>query len=524
MLGNDSISEKLRNLMNYFKTTEINNFKDEEQFRVEIDEMNKEEQEHLEKEFIEYKNLGLILFDIIPYKERDLLIESLKKLFNYENFTSRQRDAYHLEFEEVLPEVEIDSTLSGYSIINIGTIQNIDIEDGFLSTPERELPSMYHNLRIKIAQFGDVYLLIIVGELKKVFKTKGIKESFIHLDDMMPNFKKSKDGQVLLSTEKSGIEWDPNMESYAKELTEFLKEFCFGFYLNKDSNQICPNIKVAYLEEIPFDNFEDWSLNKFNILKFMGFSYPKFSKINNNLWGIQSKRIANKLSIFAGLVILTSKDEDIIDKYEYPESGILIDIVNFISYNKFINVLYQLYWANYNLEKNMKDYKKSLDNYVERLNEIETRKVKMKMVSLFKLNKEITEKYLEFEMYRINEDKKYIFFTKNVVCSEGIKESIKPVKIKKIELEFNIYEYIFRYAKELLEIEKRKIELSKKEFITVFNYLNNITNLISSQINLEYQRKVKNYTWTILFFTFLMLLLTVSTVKDNLLIFLKTYI
>ena len=299
-------------------------FEDKSQFQIEIDEMNKKEQEHLEKEFVEYKNLGLILFDIIPIKERKFLIESLKKLFEYDKFTQSQRAIYRLEFEKVLPEVEIDSTLHSCCNINIGRIQNLNLgNDDFISTPERKLPLMFHNLRIDIAQFGDVYLFIIVGELKKEFKTKGIKESFIHLNDM-----EISNNREIISAQKSIIKCDPNMELYLKELTIFLKEFGFGIYLNQDSNQICPNIKVTYLEEIPFDNFEEWELKNRSLLEFMGFSFI-FSKIKNNLWGIQNKRIANKLSISAGLVILTSKDEEILDKYEFLESGILIELVNF---------------------------------------------------------------------------------------------------------------------------------------------------------------------------------------------------
>lgn len=511
---NNIITDNFKRITTYFKKKDINDFEDKEEFLIDIDDMNKKEQECLEKEFIEYKNLGIILFDVIPYKERENLIESLKKLFRYDDLTPRQRNAFRLEFEKRLPEVEINSTLHGYSIINIGTIQNLNLEDGFFNTPTTELPLMFHNLKIEITQFGDAYLLIIIGELKNEFKAKGIKKSFIHLGDMVPNIKKSEDEQVLFSAKKSGIELDPNMESYLNELTEFLKEFGFGFYLNKDSNQICPNIKVTYLDEIPYDKFEEWSLQNFRILKFMGFSYPAYSKINKNLWGIQSKRIANKLSISAGLVILASKDENIIDKYEYLESGILTEIINFILYNKFIDILYQLYWANYNLEKSTKDYKKNLDRYVDRLNEIETQKVKMKMKSLFKLNNEITKKFLHFEIYRINEEKKYNFFAKNVGCIKGFKNLVKPLKVKNIKSEFNIYEYIFLSGKELLEHEKRKIEYLNNEFDTVFNYLNNSTNLTSSQINLQYQVKVKNYTLAVLILTFIMVILTF---KDELL-------
>jgi len=502
------IIDNFRNYTTYFRKKEIDYFEGQEQFQIENDEMNKRRQEQLEKEFIEYKNLGIILFDIIPYKKREFLIESLKKLFNYDNLTPIQRCSFHLDFEKVLPEVEIDSTRHGYSIINVGTIQNLNLENGFIFTPETELPFMFHNLRIKITQFGDVYLLTIIGELKEEFKTKGIKESFIHLDDLVPNIKKSDDGRVLWRVEKSRIKCDPNMESYLKKLTEFLKEFGFGFYLNKDSNQICPNIKVTYLEEIPYDKFEDWSFNNFGFLNFLGFSFYNYSKIENNMWGIQSKRITNKLSISAGLVILASKDEDIIDNYENMESGILIEISNFISYNEFIDILYQLYWANYNLEKITKDCKKSLDNYVDRLNEMEPQKVKIKMESLFKLNNEMTKKYLRFEIYRINEDDKYNFFTKNLKYRKSIEDLVKPLKTKNSELEFNIYEYIFLSGRELLDKEKIKIESLTKEFATVFNYLNNITNLTSSQINLKYQGKVKNYTSAVLILTFIMIVLT----------------
>ena len=243
------------------------------------------------------------------------------------------------------------------------------------------------------------------------------------------------------------------------------------------------------------------------------------------MWGIQSKRITNKLSIPAGLVILASKDEDIIEKYEKYEnleSGILIEISNFISYNEFIDILYQLYWANYNLEKITKDCKKSLDNYVDRLNEIEPQKVKIKMESLFKLNNEITKKYRWFKIHRINEDNKYNFFIKNLKYRKSIEDLVNPLKIKNSELEFNIYKYIFHSGRELLDKEQIKMKFLEEEFTTVLNYLNNITNLTSSQINLKYQGKVKNYTLAVLILTFILIVLTFKNDLLNILnIFLR---
>ena len=164
-----------------------------------------------------------------------------------------------------------------------------------------------------------------------------------------------------------------------------------------------------------------------------------------------------------------------------------------------------MYWANYNVEKIIKNCKKNLDDYIDKLNDIETLKVKIKMESMFKLNNEISKKYLNFETYKIYESDKYEFFKKYVECRKSVADMVKPLKTKGIDLEFNIYESIFFSGKELLENEKRKIEVLKKEFTILFNYLNNITNLTSSKINLEYQGKVKNYTFIVLFLTFIMI-------------------
>ncbi|KXS40417.1 MAG: hypothetical protein AWU59_2544 [Methanolobus sp. T82-4] len=488
------------------KNQEQINYDLKKKFQVNLDKMNKEEQEILEKEFLEYKNLGIVLFDIVSCEERDHLIESLKKLFNYDNLTLKQKNAYRLDFDNSLPQVEIDTTLHGHSIINIGTIQNLNLKNGYFSTPERELPSMYHNLRIKIVQYRDAYLIIIIGELKDAFKTKGIKESFVHQNDMLPNFKTSEDGQLLISATKSKVEYDPNMDSYFKELAGFVKKIGFGMYLNKDCNQICPNIKVTYLDEIPYNKFEDWSLKNYHTLKFMGFSSSSFSNINNDLWGIQSKRILNKLSISAGLVILASKNDKLIDKYESFESGILIDIGDFITMEGFAKILYQLYWANFNLEAPIKDWNKSLDSYVDQFNKNGSQKTSFKMKSLFKVNNEITNKYLDFEIYRMNEEKMYKSFS-NVGYNTTTATLVKPLATKFLKKKFNIYDYLFYEGKELLELQKTKIEVLNKEFTTIFNYLNNVTTLTSSQINLSYQKKVKNYTIIVLVLTLIMVLL-----------------
>ena len=80
-----------------------------------------------------------------------------------------------------------------------------------------------------------------------------------------------------------GIEGDPNMDEYLKELSGFLGEFSVGLYLNKNPMQICPNIKITYIEKISFNGFEEWEKQNFEILMFMGFRLGLYSKIKNNL-------------------------------------------------------------------------------------------------------------------------------------------------------------------------------------------------------------------------------------------------
>ena len=141
------------------------------------------------------------------------------------------------------------------------------------------------------------------------------------------------------------------------------------------------------------------------------------------------------------------------------------------------------------------------------------------MKSLFKLNNEITKKYLNFEIYRIIEERKYYYLIKNIKYDKGLEDLVKP--LKNIGAEYNIYKYIFFSGKELLENQKREIESLKKEYDLLFNYLNNVTHLTSSQINLKYQGRVKTYTFIVLIFTFIMILLNI---KANLLSIFDTYI
>ncbi len=180
---------KSRNNDFFLKFKKENYIEDDEKIRLELIEEynreNKNSQELLEKEFIDYKNLGLILIDIVPYKNRESLIEGLKRLFVYDELTPYDREQHRIDIEKNIPKIDIEATRPGSSHVHLGRLQNSDIMGGFLGVIKRNLPPMFDNLDIFITQFGDTYILTYIAELKDEYKTKGIKESFIHHQDMI---------------------------------------------------------------------------------------------------------------------------------------------------------------------------------------------------------------------------------------------------------------------------------------------------------------------------------------------------
>jgi hypothetical protein len=518
MLKMHKYFDKIKSRINdfFFKFKKENYIEDDEKIRLElIEEYNRENknlQELLEKEFIDYKNLGLILIDIVPYKNRESLIDGLKRLFVYDELTPYDREQHRIDIEKNIPKIDIEATRQGSSRVHLGRLQNSDIMGGFLEVIKRNLPPMFDNLDVYITQFGDTYILTYVVELKAEYKTKGIKESFIHHKDLKFFEKELDDGHVMRGGERGGIECDPNMDGYFNELSQFLKEFSVGLYLNKNPTQVCPNVKITYMEKIPFHKFEEWAKQNIEILMFMGFEPVYYSRIKNYLWGIQDKRTKGNESITAGLVILASNDEEITRNYESQDRGFFDDLTRLINRN-FELILLQLYWANYNLEDSIKNWNNYITETMKELNGIAYVQNKKEMESLFKLNNLIVNNYRDFEGYRLYEERKYDFFTKNLFFNERFNKTM--IALKAFDLRNNIYKEIYTFGKWLLDQEKAKNESLREEFCRLLEYVSNITNLTNSQINLEIQSSMKIYTLLVLIFTFLMLIFTIVMVYSN---------
>jgi hypothetical protein len=502
--------DKIKSIIcNYLiKSEKVYNYENEDKREL-IDDCaieNKRWQEVLEKEYIDYKNLGLILIDIVPSKKRESIIEGLKRLFIYDKLTPLELEQSRIDIEKNVLKIENDAVLQGSFRAYIGRLQNSDIAGVFPGWPmavKRELPPMIDNLDVHIMQFGDAYILTYVAELKDEYKAKGIKESFIHHRDSIVDEKKLDDGNIQRSMKLIGSESDPNIDIYLKELSGFLGEFSVGLYLNENPTQICPNIKITYIKTIPFNDFETWARQNIGILTFMGFIPGFYSKIKNYLWGIQEKRIKGSGSIEAGFIILASNDEDIGRDNASLDRGLLIDLTRLINRDFLINLL-QLYWANHNVENIIKNWNNYIINKMEELNKIVYQQDEKKIDSLFELNTLIVNERRDFEGYRLEEEKKYDFFNTNIFFNEKFNESVTALNINKMEK--NIYKYIYDSGKKLLDIEKIQNQNLKKEFHRLFQYITNITNLTNSKISIQIQKTIKYYTFGLLILTIILVI------------------
>jgi hypothetical protein len=511
--------DKIKSIIcNYLiKSEEVYNYENEDKKELidHCDIENRRWQEVLEKEYIDYKNLGLILIDIVPYKNRESIIEGLKRLFIYDKLTALELEQSRIDIEKNVPIIEIDAILQGRFSAYIGRLQNSNIAGvfpGLLMAVQRELPRMVDNLEVHIMQFGDAYILTYVAELKDEYKVKGIKESFIHHRDSIVEEKKLDDGNIQRSIKSIGIESDPNIDIYLKELSGFLGEFSVGLYLNENPTQICPNIKITYIETIPFNDFETWARQNIEILKFMGFIPVLYSKIKNYLWGIQEKRIKGSGSIEAGFIILASNDEDIGRDHASLDRGLLIDLTKLINRDFLINLL-QLYWANHNVENPIKNWNNYITNKMDELNKIACQRDKKKIDTLFELNTLIVNECRDFEGYHLEEEKKYDFFNANIFFNKEFNKSVTAFKPNNMEK--NIYEYSYVSGKKLLDIEKIQNQNLQKEFDRLFKYITNITNLTNSKISIQIQRTIKYYTLWLFILTSLMLIFTYVIVISN---------
>jgi len=439
--------------------------------RLSIDsyyDLNKKNQKKLENEYMNVRNLAIIIIDLIPYNLKDNMVEKLRILLG------DQKDGFG--YEKLLDNIG-DIKIDGFRTWSyVGIVYNSDLKSEIWEGYKRDIPKPFVSIEISIGQLFDFYYYIIYTcNIKDEYQTKNIKETFIHMDDMVEN------KEFLSRFSHRGPDLEPNIREYQKLIENYLKEFSCGLFLNNNNLTLnIPNIKILSIEKIDFNNFEDWEIAYRSLLRFLGYHYY-YSRYDNYL--ISSSEDVfhiTKMGYGSEYVFLASENDFDYGGYADLDTAIVYKVKNLIEVKSNFYFCFLTYcWIIYQL-------KNKLIKWEEIINE-ELKKLRLcdKLKDIIKIHNNMLEQKNDFDTY-YNEE-----FFNNMEMSNSIKnydigKLFTPIKYGNIT--FNISTNISRILDGLINYESVKLEEIKKNFESFFNYSANITNMYLNKNNRKMQR------------------------------------
>ena len=428
--------------------------------------MDKQSQERLENIYINIKNLAIIIIDLIPYNLKDKMIEKLKIFLGDQKDFSR--------YGETLEDIGDAKVKGYYSKIPVGIVYNSDLKYDILEGCKCDLPEPFVSIQVSIGQISDFYYYVIYTcKIKDEFQMRGIKETFVHMNDMVYD----KETKIF---SRRGPELEPNIREYQKLIENFLKEYSSGLFLN-ENNFItnAPNIKILSIEKIDFNNFKDWEITFRSLLRFLGI-YIMYSKYDDNyLIDLSEDGLFNKIGYSSGFVFLASEDNFDLSNYVDLDSAIINGVKQFLESSiEFQNYLFSYYWIAYQMNITSVKWEDILSAELNKL------KSNDDVNEILKIHKNMIDQKIIFDTY-YNEENFNNMEINNSIKKYDIKNIVTP--LDKIGGKINIFDFLTERCNSIINLEKTKLEDIKWKFESFFNYTNNVTNLNLNKLRLRLQ-------------------------------------
>jgi hypothetical protein len=470
------------------------------------EEMNNRSRERLQKQYVDIRNLGIILVDFVPYERKQDMIEGLRNLFKKEG--EKQPIFVDEPRFDMIPDIKDEGIFSGGGTAHIGSVISSDLDWQPLQGIQRKLPNEFVYLDVTIGQFVDFsYWIAYAGLIKETHQNQGIERVFVESRDWVPYEKTTSDGRKIQGMKSKGPQVEQTIRNCQKALEDFLRPYSTGLFLNKLANKTehftCPNLKILSTQKIDFGSFQEWEMAHSDFMRFIGFERV-YSRFDNMIVGYYPETAFRERSISQGLVFLASKADFKGDGYLKPEDEIF-DNVRFLLWD-LAPLLHVIYWSSFAVEINRRKWEEKVESTIKEISSAQKRKPDViQNICIDALNS-----YREFNQYFIEETKnleslkqRSAFYRRLVTASQPLNSKFSNV---------NPFDDLAKYADRLLSMEKDMLENLKGRFDLLLTYSNMLANLDLSQTNINLQKSMK---WM----TLIMLVLTIAATVLTILIY-----
>jgi hypothetical protein len=449
----------------------------EEEFRR---KNNENSRKRLEPEYLEIKNIGIVLIDFVPYKEKNVMIDGLKKIYGSEKDLIKIRG--ESPFDNI-PDIRSQGILSGGARINIGLIYNSDLNWPFYFELHRQLPKCFLYLEVSISQsFDYAYCVEYFFRIKEEYYNKGIKTTFVESGDSISSIEITISGEVLQGEKRKGPDREATIINYQKEAEDFLREYSYGLFLNKTSTLSCPNVEILSMNEIDFKAFKDWYRNHMYFMRFLG-TTETLSKLDYFLICFDNDRLFKEYSIFSGLILLASEDHINIrgnlkkdDEIYRRGTSFLRDPTLHLT-----EILHAIYWSSFHLEITNSDWQEKIRKRFDALSKIPN-------------DNTLASVYTDMIGFKHSFDDESVSEIRNIeeTMRELDRYRVTHPAVETLEgsVTINVYESLLEWGKELLDREHRNIEYLSQQFDNFFKFASNLTDINLNKGNAKIQKRM----------------------------------
>lgn len=476
-----------------------------------LEKMNDSSRKHLSGEYFDFKNLAIILFDFVPYENKEKMIEGLKELFKPEG---TKQPIFSDEPKLDICDMKNEGFLSGGGYYPVGTILNSDINFQPMQGVQKYLPEPFFYIEVGVGQFVDFsYFIFYKAVLKKRFQNCGIKKTFVESGDFVRFEEKKPSGKITRGARSKGPELEPTIRNYIMELEKFLKQYSHGLFLNtkNDENKrlTCPNFKIVSTPKIDFRNFDNWKSQHHRFLRHIGFNFV-YSKYSQMLVGYYGSNIFREHSLFEGLVFLASETDFKGEGYmgNGAAEAEIIDDISFLGWELY-PLLQVMYWSSYVIELQHPKWEFEVKDLMSKILSND------KSIDQTENSYDITANaYREFNQQYLKENRNIEALKQNSKRYHRIVDSIKQLKSRSSS--DNIFQDIIDGGNRFLDKEKEMLNNIKTDYDLLFRYCNNMITMDFNMLNVKLQKSMKWMTIAMLILAILTIIISIIDNYDNL--------
>lgn len=471
-----------------------------------ISNSNEIHRKRLESEYFDIKNLAFVLFDLIPYEKKDLMISKFEELFS-----STQMSIYEGGIKKRIRD--FTSKESRIIKMRLGSIYNSKKTKSFEKQPlanEKkvifnldmvmlDLPVEIDYIDISIGQEVDFsYYVYYYCYINKDYWNKDIRYTFVHSQDSVEY--QTKDG---IGWNPRGPEFDPTIRDYEDKTVKFLSNYVEGLFINKEfSNNSVPSIRILSTSSIDISNVSEWERRHFKFLRYLRlnfFNIDHYNKCSYSFIFFQHDTIFETTDVSKGITMLypeqyvpESGDREIIDAI-LSSSKVYVDSI--------INYFHAYYWSAFNIYYHLEHKKKELKEITKYMLSDKSNSLDQK-----KNMGRIANFYVNFSTYS-NKEKINIRISRE---NFKYKRDLEGPPVFTIRLyQFEFFKTMSKIIEEKLDTENILIEDIQKQIDILFSYYKDVSNFDLNFSNILLQKGIRSLTIITIILTAINVIMTV---------------